>query len=109
SGRALLYAGTCGLGSYAVLLLGGRGAAAWTTLTTTADLAPVLTGFQSVENADQVAQLLDAAADQLAEGLLDQAVQLIRSAGITHLGIVAAGALAGLSLAALPGPSGAVA
>ncbi|MDK3257011.1 CHAT domain-containing protein [Blastococcus capsensis] len=109
SGRALLYAGTCGLGSYAVLLLGGRGAAAWTTLTTTADLAPVLTGFQSVENADQVAQLLDAAADQLAEGLLDQAVQLIRSAGITHLGIVAAGALAGLPLAALPGPSGALA
>lgn len=108
-GRALLYAGTCGLGSYAVLLVGGRGAAAWTTSITTADLAPVLAGLQSIENTRQVASLLDAAAEQLGEELINPAVQVIRSSEVTHLGIVASGALAGLPLAALPGPGGALA
>ena len=107
-GTALLYTGTCGLGSYAVLLVGGRGAGAWTTKTTTADLAPLLTALQAARTSDDVAAVLDAAAAHLADGLLDQARTILRSAGVTRVSIVASGALAGLPVGALPGPDGAL-
>lgn len=103
---ALLYAGTCGLGSYAVLLVGGRGAGAWTTRTTTSDLAPLLTALQAARTIGDVAAVLDSAAAQLADGLLDQAGRILASASVARLSIVASGALAGLPLAALPGPGG---
>jgi CHAT domain-containing protein len=105
-GSALLYTGTCGLGSYAVILVAGQGAGAWTTLTTTADLAPLLTALQDSHEADDIIQTLDTAAAKLAAGLIDQATRILRSADVRQIGIIASGALAGLPLGSLPGTDG---
>lgn len=108
-GTALLYAGTCGVGSYAVVLVGGSGAGAWTTRTTTADLAPLLRALHDAHTLTEVAPVLDAAAARIGADLVAQALRILRSAGVSRLSIVASGALAGLPLAALPGPDGALA
>jgi CHAT domain-containing protein len=106
AGGALLYAGTCGLGSYAVILVAGQGAGAWTTQTTTGDLAPLLAALQDSSETADIARILDAAAGELAAGLVDQAARILRSAGVTRVSIIASGALAGLPLGALPGTDG---
>ena len=105
-GSALLYAGTCGLGTYAVILVAGQGAGAWTTLTKTADLAPLLTALQHGHGAVDIIQILDMAAGTLASGLVDQAARILRSANVNRISIIASGALAGLPLGALPGAEG---
>lgn len=105
-GSALLYAGTCGLGTYAVILVAGQGAGAWTTLTKTADLAPLLTALQHSDDIPDVIRILDKAADTLGSQLVDQAGRILQSANVNRVSILASGALAGLPLGALPGADG---
>jgi CHAT domain-containing protein len=92
-----------------VLLLGGSGARVWTTRTQTGDLAPLLGALQVARTSGDVAAVLDAAGSRLGGDLIGRASSILQSAGITRLSIVASGALAGLPLAALPGPNRALA
>ncbi len=103
---ALLYTGTCGLGTYAVILVAGQGAGAWTTLTKTADLAPLLTALQRSHGIPDIIQILDMAAGTLGSGLVDQAARILLSASVTRISIIASGALAGLPIGALQGTEG---
>ena len=104
--RALLYTGTCGLGTYAVILVAGQGAGAWTTLTKTADLAPLLTALQHSHGIPDIIHILDMAAGTLGSGLVDQAARILLSASVTRISIIASGALAGLPIGALQGTEG---
>jgi CHAT domain-containing protein len=105
-GGALLYIGTCGIGSYAVVLVGGRGAGAWTATASTTSLTPSLRALHTAHTTADVAAALDAAAAVLNQGLLDQAAQILLAEDVRTVGIVAGGALAGLPIAALPNRHG---
>jgi CHAT domain-containing protein len=105
---ALLYLGTCEIGSYGVLLVAGQGAGVWIAAVGTPALAPVLARLQAPRDIDDVAAALDAAAELLAD-LLGNAARVVKALGCTTVMIVASGPLAGLPLGALPGPEGALA
>ena len=108
-GSALLYIGTTGIGSYAVVLVAGRGAGAWTATLTTRDLTPSLAAVQTARTATELADALDRCAELLHAGLLNPAIDILRSEGAIELNVIASGPLAGLPITALPGPGGALA
>jgi len=76
---------------------------------TTTELTPVLVALQAGQGAEDVADVLDAAAELLGKGVLDPAIRILETLDVTRLGIVASGALAGLPLAALSGAEGCLA
>jgi CHAT domain-containing protein len=105
-GGALLYTGTCNLGGYAVLLVGGAGAGAWSITSSTADLAPLLATAAGTSRTQTIGRVLDRAATELGPGLIDQSARILAAASATKLSIIASGALAGLPVGALPGGDG---
>jgi len=105
-GGALLYTGTCNIGSYGVLLVGGAGAGAWSITPSTADLAPLLATAAGTSRTQTLGRVLDRAAAELGPGLIDQSMRILSAANATRLSIIASGALAGLPVGALPGGDG---
>lgn len=105
-GGALLYTGTCNIGSYAVLLVGGAGAGAWSITPSTADLAPLLATVAGTSRTQAIGRVLDRAAAELGPGLIDQSTQILSAASASRLSIIASGALAGLPVGALSGSNG---
>jgi CHAT domain-containing protein/tetratricopeptide (TPR) repeat protein len=103
---ALLYTGSCGVGSYAFLLAEGRGSGLWLSSVTTGDLAPLLTRLHGASGVADVAATLDDAAKLLAEPLLDPVSRILDEVGIRELLVVAGGPLAGLPLHAIAGNAG---
>jgi CHAT domain-containing protein len=103
---ALLYTGTCNLGSYAVMLVVGTGAGAWSITPSTADLAPLLATVAGTSRIQTIGRVLDRAAAELGPGLVDQCTRILSAANATRLSIIASGALAGLPVGALPGSDG---
>ncbi len=108
AGTAMLYVGTCSLGSYAVVLVPGKGAGAWTALVKSRDVASVLAALDTAQSRADVEVALDRAWDVLGDGLLNQAARILRDAAVDSVAIVACGALSGLPLAALGGSAGMV-
>lgn len=100
-GESLLYLGTCGLGSWAVLLIAGGGTAAWVTQLRSADLAPVLRSLQAAANTADVSIALAEAA-RLLSPLLTTVSKIAAASSIERLAVIAGGPLAGLPLGALP-------
>lgn len=103
-GTALLYVGTCALGSYGVVLVPGQGAGAWSATVDSADVAPILTRLQTACSIEKVAELLDQVSSLLSDGLLDQAHRIFSTVNVRRVAIIASGALAGLPIGALPCP-----
>ncbi len=105
-GGALLYTGTCNIGGYAVILVGGAGAGAWSITSSTADLEPLLATAAGTSRTQTIGRVLDQAAAELGPGLIDQGTRILSEANVTRLSIIASGALAGLPVGALPGSDG---
>ncbi len=100
-GESILYVGTCNLGTWAVILIAGAGAAAWTAHgKSTAELAPVLRGLQLANGATAVSAALRRAGTMLAP-VLSTVSRIVASSDIHRLAVIAGGPLAGLPLGAL--------
>ena len=100
-GESILYIGTCELGTWAVILIAGGGAAAWTAQgRSTADLAPVLRDLQSADGTAAVSAALTRASSILAP-VLAIVSRIAADSGIHRLAVIAGGPLAGLPLGAL--------
>lgn len=108
-GSALLYLGTTSIGSYAVILVAGRGAGAWTATLRTAEILPILLRIQQADTASDLMGPLDDCAALLHQGLLNPLADILRSEKIQMLNIIACGPLSGLPLHALAGPDGTLA
>lgn len=108
-GSALLYLGTTSIGSYAVILIAGRGAGAWTATLRTTEILPTLLQIQQAEAASDLMGPLDECATLLHRGLLNPLAEILRGQNIHTLNIIAGGPLSGLPLHALTGPHGTLA
>lgn len=105
-GTGLLYAGTCSLGTYAVILTGSSGAGAFVLTPNSHDLQPIVAQLAASSSTGDVDAAFEVAGQVLGESFIRQVVGIVKLAALDRLLVVAGGPLSALPLAAIGSSEG---